>query len=89
MMEAMSAGIPVVAFDIAGVAEAVRNGENGVLVPFEEVQMLADKTAALIEDPGRMKEIGDNGRKRVLADFSNGKMCEDTERYLQELVAGP
>ena len=88
MLEAMSAGIPVVAFEIAGVAEVVRNGESGVLVPFEDVRMLADTTAALIDDPQRMKEIGERGQKRVSSDFSTGKMCDDTERHLQELLAG-
>jgi glycosyltransferase involved in cell wall biosynthesis len=88
ILEAMAAGVPVVAFDIAGVAEAMRNDVNGVLVPFEDIRMLAEKTVVLINDPEYLKRIVAAGRECMARDYSMEKMCADTERHLVELLGG-
>jgi glycosyltransferase involved in cell wall biosynthesis len=85
MLEAMAAKVPVVAFDIAGVAE-VCNGSNSILVPYEDLDALVDATYTLIKDPSLRDRIGENGRDTVLKDFTIEKMCADTEKYLMELL---
>jgi len=86
MMEAMAAKKPVVAFDIAGVAELIKNEENGIVVPFEDIEMLSSKTADLIENPQKRKIIGEKGYQTVVNDYSMEKMCQMMEKYLLELV---
>jgi glycosyltransferase involved in cell wall biosynthesis len=86
MLEAMAAGVPVVAFDIAGVAEAVRNNDNGFLVPFGDIGGLAAATSRLIEDPGLRKRLGAAARETVMREFSMEKMTEETEEFLREVL---
>jgi glycosyltransferase involved in cell wall biosynthesis len=86
MLEAMAAKVPVVAFDIAGVAEVVTNGKNGVLVPFENIEALAKETMRLIDDGTERARVAIAGYETVVSGFSMEKMCRDTERALVELV---
>ncbi len=85
MLEAMAAKIPVVAFDIAGVAEVLRNNQNGLLVPFEDIDGLVAATIKLIEDHSLRRQIGEAGFQTVTTEFSLEKMIQDTERALMEL----
>jgi glycosyltransferase involved in cell wall biosynthesis len=85
MLEAMAAKVPVVAFDIAGVAEVLKDGMNGFLIPFEDAEGMVAATVKLIEDPALRKRIGENGFQTVTSEFSLEKMVADTEKYLKEL----
>jgi glycosyltransferase involved in cell wall biosynthesis len=86
MQEAMAAKVPVVAFDIAGVGEMVRDGENGYLVAFEDIAGLIEKTVMLIEDPAQRERIAESGYRTMRDDYSMEKMCRETEKCLVELV---
>ena len=69
ILEAMAAGLPVVASDVDGVGEMVVDGETGILVPPGEPEPLAAALAHLIEDKGARDTIGEAARRRVIADF--------------------
>jgi glycosyltransferase involved in cell wall biosynthesis len=69
LMEAMSQGIAVVATDLPGIAELVRDGESGRLVPPNDAPALADALAALIRDPGRRAGLGRAGFDRLRSEF--------------------
>lgn len=66
LMEAMRYGKPLLASNIAGsgVTWLVRDGENGCLVPPEDVSAWRDAIAALAGDPGRRQALGRNGGER-------------------------
>lgn len=70
LLEACAAGRPIVASDIAGCREVVRPGVNGVLVPVQQPQQLADALESLIIDPTSRKRLGGAGRRIAEEQFS-------------------
>ena len=85
VLEAMAAGLPVVASRVGGMPEAVRDGESGYLVPPAEPEVLADALRKVLEAPDRGLSLGRAGWERVRSDFSLDHM---TARY-RALYAGP
>lgn len=70
LMEAMAAGLPVVATQVAGIPELVENGVSGLLVPPGDEVELARAILDATEDAAMAKRMGAAGRARVLSDFS-------------------
>ena len=69
ILEAMAAGLPVVATDVGGVAEAVENGETGCLVPAADPEALARALERLVSDADLRRRLGAAGRARALRLF--------------------
>ena len=65
VLEAMAAGVPVVATAVGGVKEIAGPERALLLVPPHSPRILADSIAELLRDPARAKEIGQKGRDRV------------------------
>ena len=65
MLEAMSCGTPVVAFDVGGIPEGVKNGETGQLVPSGDVRQMGKAILSLISNPEQRKAMGKACRKRA------------------------
>jgi glycosyltransferase involved in cell wall biosynthesis len=61
-MEAGARGLPVIASDVQGLRESVRNGETGILVPQGDEHALGAAISALLADPARRRALGDAGR---------------------------
>lgn len=70
ILEAMRAGLPVIASDVGGVAESVRDGENGYLVPRGDVAQLRDRIERLLTDSALRIRLGAAGRERFVRDFT-------------------
>ena len=86
ILEAMAAGKPVVATDIAGVREAVVDGETGLLVPYGDPHALAEALLNLLSDRERSRAMGAAGRKRVETLFSARVMGQRYERLYEGLI---
>jgi glycosyltransferase involved in cell wall biosynthesis len=69
ILEAMAAGLPVVASNVGGVAEVVVDGATGLLVPPGDAQRLAAAIERLLEDPVLRRRLGEAGRIRVAEHF--------------------
>jgi glycosyltransferase involved in cell wall biosynthesis len=69
VMEAMCAGLPVVATAVGGVREQIDDGSTGLLVPPREPTALASALLALARNPDRRKTLGQAGRLRVTEQF--------------------
>ena len=81
LIEAMAAGVPVVASDLPGTRELI--GERaGLLVPSQDVGALSEALLSLIRDPVRRTELAQAGRRRVRVHFSRSRMARD---YLDAL----
>ena len=70
ILEAMAAGLPVVASAVPGLEEVVLDGETGFLVPPADPAALAEKLAELVDDPARRASFGAAGRARAEEHFS-------------------
>jgi glycosyltransferase EpsD len=70
VMEAMAAGLPVVAYDIRGCKDLVADGETGFLVPFGDVHGLAERVAWMAQHPEERHRMGEAGGKRIEEGFS-------------------
>jgi glycosyltransferase involved in cell wall biosynthesis len=88
LVEAMAAGRPIVATDTGGVRDAVRHDENGLLVPAQNPEALADGIDALLSDPERARRMGNRGRDRARDEFSAQAVIGSLERLYEQLLAG-
>ncbi len=70
LLEAQASGIPVVAFDVGGINEAVRNGETGLLVKPGSTGELADALLKVLSDRALKEKMGTNGRRFVSESFT-------------------
>jgi L-malate glycosyltransferase len=80
ILEAMAAGLPVVATRVGGTPEVVLDPETGVLVPVRSPAALAAALDNLLHTPGRRRAMGDAARVRVINHFSIDTMVT---RYLE------
>lgn len=78
VLEAMSAGKPVVATAAAGVVEIVENGVTGFLVEKNNGAALADAVGRLIDDPALARRMGAAARARVAAHYDMASVVEKT-----------
>ncbi len=65
ILEAMAAGLPVVASAVGGVPEVVIDGETGLLVPPDDAPALANALRRLLADAGLRRRLGAAGRRRA------------------------
>ncbi|WOO39460.1 glycosyltransferase family 4 protein [Rubellicoccus peritrichatus] len=88
LIEAQSAGLPVVALDIAGVGEAFQHGHSGVLIKSNDTAGFLEAVTMLIRDPKVRDSYGRAGREFALAKFDDGRNSLAYVELFEELV-GP
>ncbi len=72
LLEAMAAGLPVIATAVGGLPEVVTDGVNGLLIPPQDPEALAQALARLLDDPALAKKLGENARRHVEEKFLPG-----------------
>ena len=84
--QAMATGLPIVATEIDGTAEAVEHGVNGLLVPPGQPAEMAQALCQLLVEPERAKHMGKVGLTRV-AEFGARRMVEQIDQLYRQLMA--
>ena len=87
VMEAMAAGLPVVATDVPGTNEVVIDGITGLLVRARSPGALADALGRLLSDPELRAQMGQAGRKRIEQEFSHRATVQGTEEQYFRAIA--
>jgi glycosyltransferase involved in cell wall biosynthesis len=85
VIEAWSAGCPIVAAAAAGPAELLHDGTDGVLVGLEDAEGLAEATAALLDDPLRRAALVLAGRARFETEFAAAPALARWRAFLAEV----
>jgi len=86
ILEAMRAGLPVVATDVDGIPEEVIDGESGLLVPRKDIGKMAYALEKLLSSPTIRKDMGDFGRHTFENQFSLKRMLQETQSVYQEII---
>jgi len=86
VIEAMAAGLPIVATDWAGLPEMVQDGVNGFIVPIAHPEAIADRILKLALDPLRRCAMGDRGLELFRSKFSQERWLRDTAAVFREAM---
>lgn len=86
LLQASSAGTPIVAADAGGIPEAVRDGVNGLLFPPGDAQALGDAIRRLLVNANLRVRLGEGGRTLMRNEFSVDAMVEGNLAVYRELL---
>ncbi|MED5619595.1 glycosyltransferase family 4 protein [Ideonella sp. BN130291] len=88
VLEAMAAGLPIVATRVGGIPHAVRHGVDGLLVAPRDVAGLADALLAVLADEPRRRAMGTSGRQRVRDHFAADVVVPQVQALWSDLLDG-
>ena len=86
LLEAMSAGLPVVASRVGGVGEIVEDGVTGLLVEPGDIAGLAAALIEILSQPQRARSMGAEGRREVVSRFAWSVVAKEVEKVYEELA---
>lgn len=84
LMEAMSCEVPTIGTAAGGVAELIRDGQDGILVPPRDPPAMADAILRLAGDPDLARRLGPAGRERIVSGFGAEAGAETLIRLVAE-----
>lgn len=84
VIESMALGTPVIAFDVGGVAEMLKDGTTGTLVRVSDVDALAREMLRYLRDPALRAAHGRAGRARVERDFDGARQAKRIQNQIIE-----
>lgn len=87
LLEAMACGKACITTDVPGCRDAVRHEDNGLLVPAKDAAALASSIRQLLDNPDLRQQMGERGRQRVVAEFSQERVTEATLAVYREVLA--
>jgi len=85
-LEAMRASLPVLVSDVGGAKEAIVEGQTGFCIPRGDLQALVHRLRLLVRYPQLREKMGDEGRKRFLAQFTFERMYRQTTQVYDEVL---
>ena len=86
VLEAMAAGLAVIAADTGGTSEIIQHGQTGLLCSPGDVINMADEIQKLIENPTLRQNLARQGQQRVVEEFSMENMVARIEILLQKAI---
>ena len=89
VLEAMAAGVPIVATAVGGIPEQVRHGQEALLVPPSNPAALAGAVLELVADSARAQALADAGRQRLREDYAHDVMVRRTVAVYESVLRRP
>ncbi|MFQ5768974.1 MAG: glycosyltransferase family 4 protein [bacterium] len=87
LTEAMYTGRPVVATNVEGVPELVKNGETGILVRPKDIHSIAQGILTLLSDEPRAKYLGQAAKHRITNSFRADTMIQELENVYHQIIS--
>ena len=88
-LEAMAAGVPVVASAVGGIPDQIRHDKEGLLIPPGDSDALGGALVALLRDPERARRLGEAGRRRATSRFGHATMVHQIENVYRDVLGQP
>ncbi len=88
LMEAMAAGVPVIATHIAGIPELIDDGRTGFLTPPGDAETLAERIVQVLEDGELRARLAEAGRTKVELDFNSEREGAWLLEIMQNALSG-
>jgi glycosyltransferase involved in cell wall biosynthesis len=86
LLEALSAGLPVLATSVGGTPDVISHEKNGYLIPPDDLPALKMGLMTLLSDPSLRASLGSGGRQRILADYSLDSVAMRLEALYSSLL---
>ena len=86
LLEAMSLGMPCIATDISGNQDLIQHNKNGLLVPSEDPEALAEAVVYMLDNPDKAKEMGASARKTIEESYAISVIADKYVELYLELV---
>jgi sugar transferase (PEP-CTERM/EpsH1 system associated) len=86
ILEAMVAGLPIVATSVGGIPEVIINEETGILVPSKNPTALANAIVRILSDSSLAQRMGSKGNERIKETFSIQRTIAEYERLYRECL---
>jgi glycosyltransferase involved in cell wall biosynthesis len=77
---------PIIAFDAPAMNEVIDNGENGLLVPFKDTHILAEKIIWLYKNSDKISELGNSGFNKLVSYYTLKRMTDETEQIYKTIT---
>ena len=87
VLEAMAAGVPVVASRVGGIPDQIQAGREGILVPPGDPEALGDAILAVLQNPEHARNMGEAGRLRAGTEFGHEDMIRRVEDIYRDAIA--
>ncbi len=87
ILEAMVAGTPVVATEVAGIPEMIRDGREGLLIPAGSTEAIERALHRVLSDRDLARRLSEAAAQRVRAEFGLDVMIDRTERIFKAVAA--
>lgn len=86
VLECLHAGVPVVAYDVGGIAEAIHDGETGFVVPPGDEEAFVERTEQLVTDPERREAMSARAETVARSHYTAERMVADYERVYASVL---
>jgi len=86
IIEAMRAGLPIIATNVGGVNELVTDDDNGFLIPREDHSLLKHRMLQLLTNPALCEKMGDASERRFLRNFTFSPMYQKTVSIYEQAI---
>jgi glycosyltransferase involved in cell wall biosynthesis len=86
ILEAMANGLPVIASDIGGISQVIKDGGDGLLVKPGDVSELINAIKVLKNDEGMRLEFSNAAREKIEDKYSKERMVEETLAVFSSVI---
>ncbi|MEW5977763.1 MAG: N-acetyl-alpha-D-glucosaminyl L-malate synthase BshA [Acidobacteriota bacterium] len=86
-LEAMACEVPVVASNVGGIPEVIRDGKDGALAAPGDVEAMAAHSIGILSNEGLLRELGQNARQHAIDEFCSTKIIPRYESFYGDVVA--